>query len=253
MSSPTAPFWVSAFLDLAPDHHAEGLLFWSVLTGYPVSAPRGAGEEFATLLPAHGDAYLRAQRLGTGPGRIHLDLHVADPRAAADHAITLGAAEVVDHPQWHYVVMASPAGVPFCFVSHPATERPEATRWGGHTSRLDQVCLDVPPASYRTEVGFWSALTGWQTRASPVSEGFTSLVRPSGQPLRFLLQRLDGAGDVPGAHLDWATDDRAEEVARHRALGAEVVAEHPVWTVLRDPVGRVYCVTDRDPATGVLR
>lgn len=54
------------------------------------------------------------------------------------------------------------------------------------------------------------------------------------------------------AHLDLGTDDRPAELERHRALGAEVVAEQAFWSVLRDPAGLAYCITDRDPATGAL-
>lgn len=70
--------------------------------------------------------------------------------------------------------------------------------------------------------------------------------------LDVLLQRLDATLGQVGAHLDLGTDDRAAEVARHLALGAELLTPEEFWTVLRDPTGLVYCVTDRDPATGRL-
>ena len=66
-------------------------------------------------------------------------------------------------------------------------------------------------------------------------------------PLRMLLQRLDDE-EPPGFHLDLSSDDRAAETARHEALGATV--ENPSdrgFTVLVDPAGRRYCVTDRRP------
>jgi hypothetical protein len=65
------PFWISAFLDFAPASYAEGVGFWAALTGYGVSDPRGDDGEFATLLPPDGDDFLRVQRLGNGPDRIH--------------------------------------------------------------------------------------------------------------------------------------------------------------------------------------
>ncbi len=50
-------------------------------------------------------------------------------------------------------------------------------------------------------------------------------------------------------HLDFATDDRATEVARLQQLGATVLAEHEVpgltWTVLADPDGNEFCVAER--------
>lgn len=241
------PFWVSAFLDFAPEHFDEGVRFWSALTTYDVSASRGVDGEFATLLPPDGDDFLRVQRLGDGPDRIHLDLHVSEPRPAADRATRLGATEVADRG---YVVMTSPAGVTFCFVSDAAGTRPRPREWpAGHTSLLDQVCIDIPKADYEAECAFWSELTGWGTRASSVSPEFRSLVRPAGHPLRFLLQRID-EGPV-GAHFDWATSDRPAETARHEELGARVEAAYSHWTVLTDPLGRRYCITDRHPETGL--
>jgi hypothetical protein len=72
-------------------------------------------------------------------------------------------------------------------------------------------------------------------------------------PLRLLLQRLDDNRPGPcRAHLDLACDDLPAELARHQALGAVVVREMPKWTTLFDPSGLVYCVTQRNPATGTL-
>lgn len=247
------PFWIAAFLDFAPSHHEAGVAFWSRLTSYDVSPVRGDLGKFATLLPPDGDAFLRVQRLDEGDDRIHLDLHVADPRSAADDAVAWGATEVADHG---YVVLRSPGGFEFCFVSHPAERVPAPSAWpGGHTSRADQVCLDVPADHFESECAFWAEVTGWEPRRSSVSPEFGSLVRPDGHPVRILFQRLgaDDGGTTTRAHLDWATTDRPAEVARHVALGATVEAERPVWTVLVDATGRRYCVTDRDPVTGLPR
>ena len=240
------PSWVTAFLDSAPAHHQAGVGFWQAATGYAVSPPRGDHEEFATLLPPDGDAFVRVQRLHAGDDRIHLDLHVADPRAAADAAVVAGAVEVVD--RHGYVVMASPAGLVFCFVDHPAAQVPRPTTHpDGSAARIRQVAIDVPRASYEREWGFWHALTGWEERASTITEDFRFLLPPAGQPLGLQLQRL-GEDDCPArAHLDWGTTDRSAEAERHLALGARVRAVHRHWTVLEDPVGRVYCLTDGNP------
>ncbi len=242
-----SPFWVSAFLDNAPAHHAASIGFWQAATGYALSPPRGDDGEFATLVPPDGDDFLRVQRRHDGGDRIHLDLHLGDPRAAADAAVSLGAAEAVDRGD--YVVLSSPGGVVFCYVTHPARTRPRPTAHAdGSTARVRQVAIDVPPASYEREWGFWSALTGWEPRASTVTEDFRFLVPPADQPLALLVQRLgeDHQGGI-GAHLDWGTTDRAAETERHLALGARVLAQHRHWTVLAEPTGRVYCLTDADP------
>jgi len=246
MSVPTRPFWATAFLDNAPEHHQESLGFWQEATGYAVSPPRGAHDEFATLLPPDGDAYLKVQRRHAGGDRIHLDLHVSDPLAAADAARVAGGTVVADRG---YVVMASPAGLVFCLVDHPAARRPApSVHTPGSASRVVCLSIDVPRASYERELGFWAAVTQWEQRASSVTEDFRFLVPPSQQPLWLLLQRLgaDDTGDVR-AHLDWGTTDRAAETERHLGLGARVLAQHRHWTVLADPVGRVYCLTDGDP------
>jgi len=242
------PFWLTAFLDNAASHHHESVGFWQDVTGYAVSAPRGDDGEFATLVPPDGDAYLRVQRRHQGPDRIHLDLHVSDPRAAARSAVAAGATLVVDRG---HLVMASPGGFVFCLVPSPASVRPRAhAHPAGGRSRVVQVAIDVPAPAYRAELAFWGAVTGWAQRSSSVSEDFRFLVPPAaeGQPLRLLLQRLGPEDDGPvRAHLDWGTTDRAAETERHLALGAHVLAVHAHWTVLRDPLGRAYCLTDQDP------
>jgi hypothetical protein len=239
------PSWVSAFLDLAPDDFERGVAFWRDVTGWRVSPARGEAGEFATLVPPEGDDHLRVQRLGSGRSRIHLDLHVASPREAADHAVALGATEVAD---LGYVVLRSPGGLLFCLVSHTAATRAPAATWpGGHRSSVDQVCIDAPEQHHDAEVAFWQAVTGRALVPSPGNPEFSRLVRPDGEPLHVLLQRLGQPLGEVRAHLDLATTDRPAETARHAALGATVVARYAGWTVLADPVGSAYCITDREP------
>ena len=80
-----------------------------------------------------------------------------------------------------------------------------------------------------------------------VRQSLAFLLASDGIPVRLLLQRLDEPTVTVRAHLDLATTDRAATREVHRAAGAEVVSEHDFWTVMRDPVGRVYCLTDRRP------
>lgn len=240
-----SPTWITAFLDFAPDHHQPGVGFWQAATGSALSAPRGDAEEFATLVPPDGDSYLKVQRRRVGDDRVHLDLHVPDPRAAADAAAVAGAIEIVDRG---FVVMSSPGGIVLCFVDHPASRVPAPTAHpDGSSARVVQVAIDVPRASYDAELSFWKAVTGWTEQSSSVSADFRFLVPPVGLPVRLLLQRL-GEDDGPArAHLDWGTTDRAAETERHLALGARVLAVHPHWTVLVDPLGRSYCLTEQSP------
>jgi hypothetical protein len=210
-----------------------------------LSPRRGPDGAFATLLPADGDAYLRVQVVASPPPRAHVDLHVVDVRAAAYAAAGLGALVLAEEDG--LVVLRSPAGIAFCLVRWDGEAvRPAPVTWsGGQTSVVDQLCLDVPPALFEAEAGFWGGLTGWARRSTDLPE-FDYLERAPGMPLRLLLQRI-GSGPA-GVHVDFACDDVDAEVARHVGLGAQVVRRVPGdWTTLVDPVGRAYCVTGRSP------
>lgn len=223
--------WITAFVDVPASRHAATASFWAGVTGSTLSRSRGADGEFATFLPPDGDAYLRIQRVRSGQAGIHLDLH---------------------EPDRDLVPGRSPGGLPFCLNEGESGTRPLPRIWAeGQASLVDQVCIDVPPESYEAECAFWQESTGWEL--APTSAAYMrQLVRPDGIPLRILLQRLDeGTGPVC-AHLDLATTDRGKETERHRQLGARVQSTHQRWTVLQDPGGSPYCITDRDPYTGLL-
>jgi hypothetical protein len=239
--------WLTAFIDLAPEEHEEGLALWERLTGYERSPARGDGGEFASLLPPDGDVFLKVQRLGEGASRVHLDLHVDDPFAASEDVVRLGATVVADRGD--YLTLASPGGFVFCLVSHPATRRPAPTTWpDGSSSVADQVCLDIPPSRFDAELAFWAELTGWRPRL-PRDE-FARLTPGDDQPVQLLLQRLDDEEDAVRAHLDWSSSDRDVEVERHVAAGATYVERFDRgWTVMTGPAGLTYCVTARE--TGV--
>jgi hypothetical protein len=239
--------WITAFVDLAPADHERGLALWEALTGYRRSVTRGVAGEFVTLDPPTGDAYLRVQRLGTGPSRVHLDLHVDEPWLAAEQAVALGAQPMADHGD--YLVLSSPGGLTFCVVPTPAASVPPATVWpDGTRSRVDQVCLDISPSSYDAEFAFWAALTGWEARPPSAETEFARLTPPLGVPMTLLLQRLDDEQPTVTAHLDWCASDPEAEVVRHEAAGATRGARFPRgWTVLTGPDGFPYCVTPRPP------
>ncbi len=228
--------WITAFLDVPATRRAVSAAFWSGVTGSTLSRSRGAAGEFATFEPPDGDAYLRLQQIGSGPAGIHLDLHAPDRTLEPSR---------------------SPGGLPFCLNEGDAGTRPLPRIWaGGQASLVDQVCLDIPASVYDAECAFWAETTGWELVQGSRPE-FRVLVRPEAMPLRILLQRLDAEPDERGrgpvrAHLDIATTDRAAETDRHRELGARVEATRQHWTVLRDPAGATYCITDRDPYTGTL-
>lgn len=217
--------WLTAFLDFPAPVYDAGVAFWRAVTGFGLSAARGSAGEFATLLPPEGDAHLRVQRVGSGEPRVHLDVHrVGQP----------------------FEVHRSPGGLAFCLVGEPGERRTAPADWGTHASAVDQVCLDIPSSRYDAECAFWADLTGW-----PVGEvdrpEFRRLADPPGASMRVLLQRLDESDGPVRAHLDLATSDRGLETARHQSLGALVQRVHDQWTVLTDPTGLAYCITDRAP------
>jgi hypothetical protein len=248
--------WVWAFLDLPEQGFDEAVDYWRSVTATVVSPLRGDREEFATLLPAEGSAWVKVQRVG-GHGGLHLDLDVEEPlETARDEALGLGAEVLAEVPDddgvLGVVVVRSPGGFVFCLTRWQPHETAAGQVRSEAQTLFDQVCLDVPRSTYAAELDFWSALTGWEVRQGSVP-GFASLLRPDGIPVRLLLQQLvEGDGDVR-AHVDFACLDRDAETARHVALGATVERVEAVWTVLVDPGGRRYCLTDRDPATGLVR
>jgi hypothetical protein len=234
--------WTWLFLDTPRRDADRSWDFWSEATGCRRSAVRGEHGEFATLLPDRGDAWLKLQAVADGPGGIHLDLDVDDVHAAAAEAERLGATRVGGIGDV-VVVLRSPGGLTFCLTPrHGDREQVRA----GAVELVDQVCLDCPVDGHDAEVAFWAALTGWEWVDVDEPE-LSRLRRPGSIPFRLLFQRLDEPTGVVRAHVDVACADRGSSLARHLAAGAQVVLEREGWTVMTDPVGRVYCLTDRSP------
>ena len=242
--------WLTAFLDTAVADAPATEAYWVGVTGWPLSARRGADGEFATLQPPDGDGPVKVQVVGSPPPNgMHLDVHTDDLECLVDDATRLGA-ELHD-TGLGYTVGRSPGGLVFCLVPHRSAEHPGPVPWPGGASLVDQVCLDIPAGSFYREAQFWSALTGWP-HVEGGSPEFDRILPPSGQPLRVLLQRVDKEHGPVRMHLDLASEDREAEVARHVELGGRVLRKAEHWTTLRYPSGREYCVTRRSPVSGRL-
>jgi hypothetical protein len=250
--------WLTIFLDFPDQVYETGVAYWREVTDSGLSAFRGAAEsEFATLLPADGDAYLRVQRVREGNGGCHLDLHIDGSAGSIDEAaaraVTLGA--LMRHREDDLVILDSPGGFPFCLVpwdGEKSVPGPVTLDHGG-ASRLDQLCLDIPPGSYERECSFWAALSGWELRQGSLPE-FAYLERPAGMPARLLLQRrqIASARDRVSAHVDFSCDDPSRLAQRHIVTGGKILGTFPHWLMMADPSGREYCLTRRDPRSGKL-
>jgi hypothetical protein len=72
---------------------------------------------------------LLIQRLGAGPGRVHLDIHTDDLAAEMARLEKLGAQRVQQVHAWW--VLRDPAGLLFCVIPEPAGSLNDsnARRW----------------------------------------------------------------------------------------------------------------------------
>ena len=246
--------WLTAVLVTPRTARGEAsVAFWQQVTGWRLSPRRGAARELATLVTDEADAVLRVQDVTGEAAGVHLDVHVDDLGSTTDAAVALGG-RIVEALS-ALTVVHSPGGMPFCLTPGGSEgARPAPVRGAsGRLSLVDQVCLDVPAERIDDELTFWSGVTGWPRRAGRLP-AFAYLERPQALPLRLLFQQLQSgpAGVRTRAHLDLACEDRDGEEHVHRRLGARVVRRTELWTTMEDPAGRPYCLTRRDPLTGLL-
>ncbi len=115
-------------IDVPEADHDRELAFWARATGQQLIQFDRHPEYHGAELPGH-DLGLLIQRLGEGPGRMHLDIHTDDPAAEIARLEKLGA-EVVQqvHAWW---IMRDPAGLPFCVIPEPpgSLNDGNAQRW----------------------------------------------------------------------------------------------------------------------------
>lgn len=246
--------WLHALLDV-PDHlHDTVADFWSGVLGWPLSEPWPGHPELRSFAPPAGAAYVHLQRVDRvdDAPRVHLDLEAADLPGTVDRAVALGATTVAEHEEWR--TLRSPGGLLFCLFPAATRDLPDPVTWpGGHRARMVQVSIDSPAPRCDAEVAFWLGLLGERLVGSGSPEFAGTWHDDAGSPLQLLFQRLDETEGPVRAHLDHGTDDRAAEVRRLLALGAEDVGEGRGWHVLRDPAGMLFCVTDNSPESTTSR
>ncbi len=237
--------WLHVFIDVAPDVAEQSATFWSAALGWPLGEPWPGHPEFRSFSPAEGDSYIHQQVGDHGP-RIHFDLEVPE-RSWADRLVDLGAVITGQAAGW--CPMQSPGGLPFCLVSREDHSRPPAQRFGDHSARLVQICVDSPAELHDPEVDFWRQATGWRWSPGNSDEFAGKLYPPAGSSAQLLFQRLgtDDAATAVRAHIDLGAENVAAEAARLVELGAEKLGPGRGWIVLRDPVGMVFCVTGNFP------
>src|SRR3989442_1533180 len=115
-------------IDVPPAEHDRELAFWSAAAGQQLTQGYRYPEYHGAAL--HGQDFgLLIQRLGPGPGRVHLDIHTDDLAAEIARLEGLGAERVQRVHSWW--ILRDPAGLPFCVVPEPAGSLNDsnAQRW----------------------------------------------------------------------------------------------------------------------------
>jgi Glyoxalase-like domain len=115
-------------IDVPPAEHDRELAFWSAAAGQQLTQGYRYPEYHGAAL--HGQDFgLLIQRLGHGPGRVHLDIHTDDLAAEIARLEGLGAERVQRVHSWW--ILRDPAGLPFCVVPEPvgSLNDSNAQRW----------------------------------------------------------------------------------------------------------------------------
>jgi hypothetical protein len=115
-------------IDVPPADHDRELQFWGAAIGQPLTRSGGYPEYHGAALRGQ-DIGLLIQRLGDGPGRVHVDIHTDDLAAEVARLEGLGAERVGQAHSWW--IMRDPAGLLFCVIPEPAGSLNDsnAQRW----------------------------------------------------------------------------------------------------------------------------
>jgi hypothetical protein len=107
------------------------------------------------------------------------------------------------------------------------------------TIRWTYAFVDRPAAGFGAACDFWTAVTGTRLSEPRGDRGeFVTLLPESGDAC----VKVQGVQDGPGgAHLDFAVEDVPGFVREALNTGAELVADHGDWAVLRSPAGQLFC------------
>jgi hypothetical protein len=106
--------------------HGGVLAFWEGATGQTLTHFDRYPEYHGAELPGTGIGLL-VQRIGSGPNRVHVDIHTDDVAAEVVRLEQLGAQRVEEHEHW--TVMRDPAGLLFCVVVDHALNDSNSHIW----------------------------------------------------------------------------------------------------------------------------
>ena len=97
--------------------------FWSQLLGVRVAGRRGPYVVLAPQEAAGGLRFVfqRTSAAKSGKNRVHVDLRVADPRAAQRNVERLGGRTLPEYASGGFLVVADPEGNEFCLLPPTST------------------------------------------------------------------------------------------------------------------------------------
>ncbi|WP_427920042.1 VOC family protein [Streptomyces sp. cg40] len=99
--------------------------------------------------------------------------------------------------------------------------------------------VDRPRALLDPARAFWTAVTDTRLSEPRGGEGEFVTLLPAGADA---CVKVQGVGGGPGgAHPDFSVEDVPAFIGSALALGADTVAEHDGWAVLRSPAGQLFC------------
>ncbi|MDX3639778.1 VOC family protein [Streptomyces sp. MB09-02B] len=108
----------------------------------------------------------------------------------------------------------------------------------GGPIRWTYAFVDRPTAVFERACAFWTAVTATRLSAPRGDQGEFVTLLPESDDAWVKAQGVESGG---GAHLDLAVEDVPALVDRAVRLGAEAVAPHDGWAVLRSPAGHLFC------------
>jgi len=222
----------AADIDTLASFYAE-LAGWQIVRKDAdwITVRAGDGQEIAfQLAPDHIPPQWPGQER---PQQFHLDLQVADPDAAAERAVALGATRLATGPSW--ITLADPAGHSFDLCQKDGV---------GPVMELFAVTIDAPDASALAR--FYGALLGMEV-AYDGPEG--ALLSGGGKSVMFQQvgeytpPQWPDPAHPQQAHLDIGVEDIDAAEARALELGATRLGTGGGdFRVYADPAGHPFCL-----------